>query len=173
MDLPFLHRKELLFVAKPHLRKDHHDVSKIIWSREFDFRLLARRHIVGLAGRLRDRNRELDGPAWVVRQALLLHCDIQDVGEDSEFPMNRSRLHGPAKLEAKLRLNPATRPKPFRQVVFDCLRGEVRKRNLTKDRSEEFHRVQILLVISLAPERGLGALQEPVRPLPKRQQLAP
>src|ERR1019366_8495018 len=67
IDLLFLHRKELLFVTKPRLRNDHHDIAKIIWSREFDFRLLARRHVVRLASRLRDRYRELDGPAWVVR----------------------------------------------------------------------------------------------------------
>jgi hypothetical protein len=70
-------------------------------------------------------------------------------------------------------VNPAAGPKPLGKVVFDGLGRNIRQGNLSEYRAQEFHSIQILLVISFAPERRLGTpLQEPARPLHERQMFA-
>src|SRR5215831_11550067 len=50
----FMERSSFLY-RSPISRKDHHDVQQEVRSREFDLRLLARRHVVRLASRFRHR----------------------------------------------------------------------------------------------------------------------
>jgi hypothetical protein len=58
-------------------------------------------------------------------------------------------------------------------MILDRLCSNVRQGNFAEHRAEEFHRIQILLMVSGTPEWRLGtALQEPVRPLAKRQLFA-